>query len=159
MPHLRVFRIHFDFPDTDPLSFEGKAQQFTSPFWSERQWFSSYQYYPPWKYGENQIYFSTDPYRAGETHFFSSSYFCSLFRRKEYTLCNPNNPTLHLKNSFRFVDHIRIRHDGDTLYSTNHFPNARKLTLEENSSVPGLSLLGVLSELLPLDQLTSLVLK
>jgi len=65
IPNLRVFDIQLDFTlsnNADQLKIETKINQFTTPFWIERQWFFAHHFYQ--SRNENRLIFcSTDPYR------------------------------------------------------------------------------------------------
>jgi hypothetical protein len=65
LPNLRIFDIQFDVfvSDTDDSSsIETRMNQFTSPFWIERQWFLSHQFSHT-KFGRRIVFYSTNPYR------------------------------------------------------------------------------------------------
>jgi hypothetical protein len=65
LPSLRVFDIQFNISVSntdDPLSIETRMNQFTSPFWIERQWFFSHQFYRR-GFGRRIVFYSTNPYR------------------------------------------------------------------------------------------------
>jgi hypothetical protein len=66
MPNLCVFDFqeenrlsHHNF---DQLTYETRVNKFNSLFWTKRQWFFDYQYYPK-RYPDRAIFYSTDPYR------------------------------------------------------------------------------------------------
>ncbi len=65
LPNLRVFDIRFDVSESDtddPSSIETRMNQFTLPFWIERQWFFSYQFHRA-RFGRRIMFYSTNPYR------------------------------------------------------------------------------------------------
>ncbi len=65
LPSLRVFDIQFQMfvsNTDDPSSIETRMNQFTSPFWIERQWFFSHHFYPT-RFGRRIMFYSTNPYR------------------------------------------------------------------------------------------------
>ena len=65
LPNLRVFDIYikwFMCSGTDRLRIDSQINQFTSSFWTERQWFFSYQFLST-KHSSYVLFYSTNPYR------------------------------------------------------------------------------------------------
>ncbi len=65
IPNLRIWDIEFDFSAINydnRLEIETQINQFTSPFWIERQWFFAHHIYQS-KWGNRLIFYSTNPYR------------------------------------------------------------------------------------------------
>jgi hypothetical protein len=65
LPNLRIFDIEIDIytnNDDDQLRIENEINQFTSPFWMERQWFFAHHFYQT-RYGHRTIFYSTNPYK------------------------------------------------------------------------------------------------
>ncbi|CAF2770403.1 unnamed protein product [Rotaria sp. Silwood2] len=72
MPNLRIFDIrHESWPSNTTannnsnnieLTLDSRINQFTSPFWIERQWSFALQHNQS-RYGNPTIFYSTDPYR------------------------------------------------------------------------------------------------
>jgi hypothetical protein len=65
IPNLRIFDLEIDLSASntdDQLRIETQINQFTSPFWIERQWFFAHHFYRS-IYGNRAIFYSTNPYR------------------------------------------------------------------------------------------------
>jgi hypothetical protein len=65
LPNLRIFDIEIDIyanNDDGQLRIENQINQFTSPFWMERQWFFAHHSYQA-RYGHRTIFYSINPYR------------------------------------------------------------------------------------------------
>jgi hypothetical protein len=65
IPKLRVFDFVFDLSGNnadDLQTIETDINQFTSPFWIERQWFFAH-HFDRLRYGSRVIFYSTNPYR------------------------------------------------------------------------------------------------
>jgi hypothetical protein len=64
IPNLHIFDIQLDVleENDDRLRIQTQINQFTSPFWMERQWFFAHRCYQT-KYGHRTSFFSTNPYR------------------------------------------------------------------------------------------------
>jgi hypothetical protein len=64
IPNLRIFDIQLDVleENDDRLRIETQINQFTSPFWMERQWYFAHRCYQT-KYGHRIGFYSTNPYR------------------------------------------------------------------------------------------------
>ena len=65
IPNLRIFDIQFDYVlgiTNDELTLEGQINQFSSSFWTERQWFFEHRYYRS-RCGRCIFFYSTNPYR------------------------------------------------------------------------------------------------
>ncbi|CAF1407883.1 unnamed protein product [Adineta steineri] len=115
---------------------------FTSSFWNKRQWFFTQKYFR--KQDRNHaILYSTDPYR-----------------RKYYTLYNDiyqstclNSKETHLQS----VQHLKIQNDKETINCKYYFPNATTLTLQNKLSNTHNLFSFNLSRIIPLKQLTKLV--
>ncbi|CAF4268043.1 unnamed protein product, partial [Adineta steineri] len=110
----------------------------------KRQSFFTQQYFQE-QNRNRTIFYSTDPYR-----------------RKHYTLYNNiyqttclNSKETHLKS----VQNLKIQNDKETINCKYYFPNATTLTLQNKLS-PTYNLISVnLSRVIPLKQLTKLVIE
>ena len=83
-----------------------------------------------------------------------------LSRRKHYILSEKYNKTTcfnDYETDLRSVDNIHIENEKDMINCTYHFPNATKLTLEDGFSTTHDSIAIILSRIIPLKQLTNLV--
>ena len=71
MPNLRIFDVQFDMSAhtigvrtfDDQLILKTQIQQFTSPFWTERQWFFAHHFYHSTVGGCRLMFYSVNPYR------------------------------------------------------------------------------------------------
>ncbi|CAF0917874.1 unnamed protein product [Adineta steineri] len=149
MPNLRIFDIQYDNITTDnhngnQVISNTTSDNFTSSFWIKRQSFFTQQYFQE-QNRNRTIFYSTDPYR-----------------RKHYTLYNNiyqttclNSKETHLKS----VQQLKIQNDKETINCKYYFPNATTLTLQNKLSRT-YNLISVnLSRVIPLKQLTKLVIE
>ncbi|CAF1406898.1 unnamed protein product [Rotaria sordida] len=146
MPNLRVFDIrHEDWPkhaNNNQLVLDTQINPFTSSFWIERQWFFEHQCYHL-RYTDCTIFYSINPYR-----------------RKHYVLYEQSMETTCLnsdKTNLKSVHHVHIRSEKAMINYMNYFPNATELTLEYSMSVCRDSISTTLNNILPIRQLTKLV--
>ncbi|CAF4264757.1 unnamed protein product [Rotaria sp. Silwood2] len=126
MSHLRIFDIRYEcclynmtLDDNNPFTLNDYINQFTTPFWIERQWFFELQYYQE-RYSNRAIFYSTDPYR-----------------RKTYTLSQKSNKKTCLNSSetnLSSVHHVQIQREKEMINCVNYFPNVTKLTFESGFS-------------------------
>ncbi|CAF1326299.1 unnamed protein product [Adineta steineri] len=153
MPNLRIFDIQYDNFSYNITTDNHNGNQvisnttsdnFTSSFWIKRQSFFTQQYFQE-QNRNRTIFYSTDPYR-----------------RKHYTLYNNiyqstclNSKETHLKS----VQNLKIQNDKETINCKYYFPNATTLTLQNKLSRT-YNLISVnLSRVIPLKQLTKLVIE
>ncbi|CAF3622400.1 unnamed protein product [Adineta steineri] len=149
MPNLRIFDIRHE-GCSDDITSDNQAisntptDNFSSSFWIERQWFVAQQYYEK-LYKDHTIIYSTDPYR-----------------RKYYTLCNQihqstclNSKETHLQS----VQHLQIYDEQQTINCKYYFPNVTILTFKEGFSITHNSIVFMLNHVIPLKQLTKLIIK
>ncbi|CAF0925380.1 unnamed protein product [Rotaria sp. Silwood1] len=132
MPNLRIFDIRYErclynMPpdDNNQLTLDSYINQFTTPFWIERQWFFA-------------------------------------LRRKSYTLSQTSNQKTCLNSSetnLRTVRHVRIQCEKELINWVNYFPNATELTFESGFSTTHESIANMLRRIIPLEQLSILVLE
>ncbi|CAF3967485.1 unnamed protein product [Adineta steineri] len=149
MPNLRIFDIQYDNITTDnhngnQVISNTTSDNFTSSFWIKRQSFFTQQYFQE-QNRNRTIFYSTDPYR-----------------RKHYTLYNNiyqttclNSKETHLKS----VQQLKIQNVKETINCKYYFPNATTLTLQNKLSRT-YNLISVnISRVIPLKQLTKLVIE
>ena len=166
LPHLRIFDINFHFDsayDITPLTVDTPMNQFTTPFWTARQW--SIAYRPNPDIGMNLmdgILYSTKPYRYHfiDRHFdgISSSVFL-LCRRKHYTLCcerTEHNSFEQCSSNFASVQRVDITHVKGIINCAYSFPNAIEVRFDRGSFA-SYSSLANLHRIIRLKQLTKLI--
>ncbi|CAF4562977.1 unnamed protein product [Rotaria socialis] len=142
MPHLYMFDFmclirKYDYPHDCILS-DRILDSFKSSFWTNRQWFFRYQYRSSNCGTFEGMFYSTHPYR-----------------RKSYELyrCGTYETTI---NS---VSHLTIGIDSVPMDTFIHFPNVTKLTLIKNDIDSNRPLKINLNQIVPLMQLTRLVIR
>ncbi|CAF4320146.1 unnamed protein product, partial [Adineta steineri] len=152
MPNLRIFDIQHEnqsgnhttmYYNGNPVIWNTSIDNFTSSFWIKRQSFFFTQQYFQEQNRNRTIFYSTDPYR-----------------RKCYTLHNDiyqstclNSKETHLKS----VQHLKIQNDKETINCKYYFPNVTTLTLQNKLSSSHNLFSFNLSRIIPLKQLTKLV--
>lgn len=83
-----------------------------------------------------------------------------LFRRKDYTLykqSNTNTTLYHCESSVNSVERVYIDNEESTINCTNYFSNATELSLNVIFSTTRPSMTAALNRIVPLKQLTKLV--
>ncbi|CAF4156155.1 unnamed protein product [Adineta steineri] len=153
MLKLRIFDIrHEDLPidittdnhNGNQVVLNNSIDKFTSSFWSERQWFFTQQFIQE-RDRNCTIFCSIDPYR-----------------RKYYTLCKQIHPSTCLnskKSHLQSVQHLQIDDANETIDCKYYFPNVTTLTLENSLSCTRKLITSNLNHIIPLKQLTKLVIK
>jgi hypothetical protein len=85
-----------------------------------------------------------------------------FFRKKYYTLYEQLNETTSLDYSdsnFNSVQYLHIKSEKSMMNCTHYFPNAAELTLKDGFSTTRSSLAFILNRIIPLNQLTKLVIE
>ncbi|CAF1049228.1 unnamed protein product [Adineta steineri] len=153
MPKLRIFDIrHEDLPiditidnhNGNQVVLNNSIDKFTSSFWSERQWFFTQQFVHE-AYGNCTTFYSTNPYR-----------------RKYYILGEEIHPSTSLnskKTHLQSVQHLQIDDANETIDCKYYFPNVTTLTLGYGFSRTRKLIASNLNHIIPLKQLTKLVIK
>ncbi|CAF3964394.1 unnamed protein product [Rotaria sordida] len=146
MPDLRIFDFQYinfiENNNNNQLIYNSIVNQFCSSFWFQRKWFFGYQFYME-EYQKYVIFYSINPYR-----------------RKQYTLYKQltenfrsRHPTSHINS----VDHVNIQDEEAIMNCVNYFRNATKLTLSHNFAESRVWLRIILKRIIPLKQLTTLI--
>ena len=81
LPYLRIFDIHYPLPAARSIfSLSGNMlmNQFTTPFWIDRQWSFACQLYKNGSIGDG-LFYSTNPYRYSSTDENFHHMYCSAF--------------------------------------------------------------------------------
>ncbi|CAF0967445.1 unnamed protein product [Adineta steineri] len=153
MPKLRIFDVrHEDLPrdittenhNDNQVVLNNPTDKFTSSFWSERQWFFIQQFVHE-AYGNCTTFYSTNPYR-----------------RKYYILGEEIHPSTSLnskKSHLQSVRHLQIDDANETIDCKYYFPNVTTLTLGYGFSRTRKLIASNLNHIIPLKQLTKLVIK
>ncbi|CAF3255590.1 unnamed protein product, partial [Rotaria sp. Silwood2] len=147
MPNLRVFDFNNDnhvFLD-NPATYHDILNQFTSQFWIEKQWFFTHQHNWQGKQIESGIFYSTNPYRRKDSTFYWES---------DIHIC----PHLQ-ENDLNSVKHVHIHNERMTDNFVNYFPNTTQLTLQYRSEKFDNSIITSFDRIVPLEQLTKLVIE
>ncbi|CAF3837278.1 unnamed protein product [Adineta steineri] len=153
MPNLRIFDIRHEnwstyiittIHNANRVISNTRIDNFTSSFWINRQWFFTQQFVHEWE--RNCIIFhSIDPYR-----------------RTYYTLCKQIHQSTCLnskKTHMQSVQHLRIDNANELIDCKYYFPNATTLTLQKNFSKTSNLITINLNRVIPLRQLTKLVIE
>jgi len=141
MPKLRVFDVNFDEGILDS-NYHDVINQFNTSFWTEKQWFFTHQH--TWLENVNfGIFYSTDPYRRKDYQF---------YWQMDKEIC----PYIQSTN-FNSVKHVQICSKRVTNNFVHYFPNATELTIKEDLKTFDLSISLTLTRIVPLKQLTKLM--
>ena len=114
---------------------------------------------------DRTIFYSTNPYRwfiSRQEYSLQSVVSFHIFRRKDYVLCGPSADAIRLDSSkthLKSVRHVRIQSEKAMVSCGHYFPNAIELTLEDGFTTHLGSISANLNRLLPLRQLTKLVIE
>ncbi|CAF3932424.1 unnamed protein product [Rotaria sp. Silwood1] len=119
------------------ISYDG-----SSSFWLQKQWFFTHRHYS--KECEGGIFYSTNQYRKDYTFY--------------WTFENQTCPQIQ-ETSLNSVKHLQICCEQATNNSVYYFPNVTQLTIEHHFKTFNNSISKTLNHLLPLKQLTKLIIK
>ncbi|CAF4192200.1 unnamed protein product, partial [Adineta steineri] len=139
IPNLTMFDFQYiyfaDFEDNMISSYENLIKNFTTPFWTERQWFFSTQ--DSFGYnGDDFLFFSVKPYE-----------------RATFIL----GGIIEEKLNFDSVHHIEI-YDAPVINKCgNYFPNTTKLSFTSDWTPKGNFIDSILPRIISLKQLTEIV--
>ncbi|CAF1324374.1 unnamed protein product, partial [Rotaria sordida] len=143
IPYLKIFDIKFNIRIDNHLTVENLMNQFNSSFWFERQWFFTYNF------------------RLKMFNFPVTIYSTRPYRRKYYKLYGDRRKTTDLYEEDTNIDsvsHVEIENEKIIIDCVNYFPNTTKLTLwNDTINISEYSLSTTLNQILPLQQLTTLV--
>ncbi|CAF3635086.1 unnamed protein product [Rotaria sp. Silwood1] len=145
MPNLRIFDIHHeDSIEDNHILYHNLMEEFNSLFWIERQWFFAHQH--DWQQTlDSGIFYSTNPYR-----------------RKDYTFYWELDQQLcpHIQeNNLNSVKHVHICSKQARNNCVNYFPNVIELTIKHFFQTSDHSISITLNRMIPLKQLTKLVIE
>ncbi|CAF3999166.1 unnamed protein product, partial [Rotaria sordida] len=154
IPNLRIFDIRLKYwtniininnnNNNSDLILNSQMNDFTSTFWIERKCFFAQQYYQTM--GRTRaIFYSTDPYRR--------KYYTLYKQSKGKTCLNCYNTNM------KSVEHLYIQSEKEIMNCTNYFPNVITLTFEVDFCTTQISVISILNHILPLKQLTKLVIE
>lgn len=143
---LRIFDIHCSYRyvrnTTAQLEHEHRLNQFTTSFWSQRQWFFTYEDY--FKYGYHYItFYSTNPYRKKIYKFDKKS----------------NNHLCNQQTNLSSIRDIYISNEEAIIDCLYRFPNATNLFLNNISFKKNNSFIDTLQHIISLQNLTKLIIE
>ncbi|CAF0851967.1 unnamed protein product, partial [Adineta ricciae] len=149
IPQLRVFDLQYtDFGrfDNDPNqhNYESILNKFGTPFWHQRKWFFGYRL-------EQGTYYNHVTFYSRRS-----------YRKKQYILYKPAIYKMHRNYQIRnivAVDHLIVHNEEAATNCQRHFPNVTQLTLAENFRTNGVCLRTLFKRIVPLNQITALVIK
>ncbi|CAF1183921.1 unnamed protein product, partial [Rotaria sordida] len=143
MLNLRIFDIYYrNIVQRNDFIYIPLIYQFDSSFWTQRQWFFARAHYEN-NFSNYVILYSRNPYR-----------------RKDYIFVDEYYPLYYLRtqqNNLNSVKHVHICGRYLSNDNVNYFPNANELTIEENFNTLDDSISTTLNRILPLKQLTKLI--
>ncbi|CAF1390135.1 unnamed protein product [Adineta steineri] len=139
IPNLTIFDFQYiyfaDFEDNMISSYENLIKNFTTPFWTERQWFFSIQ--DSFGYnGDDFLFFSVKPYE-----------------RATFIL----GGIIEEKLNFDSVNHIEIYDAPIINKCENYFPNTTKLSFTDGWTPKDNFIDSILPRIISLKQLTEIV--
>ncbi|CAF0930697.1 unnamed protein product, partial [Adineta steineri] len=140
IPNLTIFDFQYmyfaDYEDNMISSYENLIKNFTTSFWTERQWFFSTQHSLGFD-ADDFLFFSVKPYK-----------------RTTFVL----GGAIEEKLNFDSVHHIQICNDASTINKCrNYFPNTTKLSFTHYSAPTGNFIDNSLPYIISLEQLTEIV--
>ncbi|CAF1573541.1 unnamed protein product [Rotaria sp. Silwood1] len=145
MPYLRIFDInHKGSVKTNTLTYHDVINEFNSSFWFENKWFFTHQHI--WKdQPDNGIFYSIAPYRRKDYvyHWESNEPICSRIQKEDYHL----------------VKHLYICSKEIKDNYISYFPNVNQLTIKHHFETSNDSISKSLRRMIPLKQLTKLVIE
>ncbi|CAF3730249.1 unnamed protein product [Rotaria sordida] len=145
MPYLCIFDInHHGSIQNNNFTYHDIINRFNSSFWLENEWFFTHRH----EWSERLdcgIFYSINQYRRQEYKF------CWEF---ENQIC-PNIQETRLNS----IKHLSIYGKQATNNSVSYFPNVTQLTIEHYFKTFGDSIPKTLNRLIPLKQLTKLIIK
>ncbi|CAF0808945.1 unnamed protein product, partial [Adineta ricciae] len=149
IPQLRVFDMQYtDFGrfDNDPnqYNYDSILNKFGTPFWYQRKWFFGYRL-------EQGTYYNHVTFYSRRS-----------YRKKQYILYKPAIYKMHRNYQIRnivAVDHLIVCNEEAVTNCQRHFPNVTQLTLAENFRTNSVCLRTLFKRIVPLNQITALVIK
>ncbi|CAF3164044.1 unnamed protein product [Rotaria sp. Silwood2] len=145
MPNLRIFDIHHDGGvQRNQLTYHDLINQFRSSFWIERDWFFAHQH--DWlERLHSGVFDSTEPYRRKDFTF---------YWQLDKQICQSAQET-----NLNSVKHVYICSTKTNKNPANYFPNATELTIKHCLEKLDDLLVQTLNRIVPLRQLTKLIIK
>ena len=166
MTHLRIFDIQclYQFRNEVHRCRSNKLiKQFTSSFWTQRQWYFAHQQSPA-SYVDREMFYSIQPYRYDKKNalFFirKRMILFYFFRRRYYMLYGINeqyNTKSPTENDFNLVRHVHLQNEDAMNHCSFYFPNAHELTIAANSFISRDSIINNLNRILSLQQLNQII--
>ncbi|CAF2233828.1 unnamed protein product [Rotaria magnacalcarata] len=145
MLYLRIFDInHQDYIGKKKFTYHHIINQFNSSFWMEKNWFFTHQHDRK-KQSTSGILYSTAPYRRKDY---------SYYWEPVNTKCSNIQ-----KENFNSVKHLHIVSEDIVDDCLNYFPNVNELSIENKFKTSGDSIIATLRRMIPLRQLTKLIIK
>ncbi|CAF3725719.1 unnamed protein product [Rotaria socialis] len=145
MPCLRIFDMnHCDSIRNNSLTYHDLIDQFNSSFWISKQWFFTHQH--DWQQSlESGMFYSTNRYRRQDYTFY-------------WELADKICPHAE-ENNLNSVKHVHVCSKRANKSCVNYFPNATQLSIKRYFETLDDSISTSLSRIVPLQQLTKLVIE
>ncbi|CAF4565563.1 unnamed protein product, partial [Rotaria sp. Silwood2] len=144
MQNLRIFDIyHNGVQLQNQLDYDELIHAFTSSFWIEKHWFFTHQYDCFQSFNIKDSH-STHPYRRKNCEF-------------HWQLNKEIRP--FQGTNFNSVEHVLIYGTLPKTNCANYFPNVNQLTINHYPEILHEPLVNIINRIIPLDQLSKLVIK
>ncbi|CAF1523883.1 unnamed protein product [Rotaria sp. Silwood1] len=145
MPYLRIFDInHNDYIENNNFTYHHLINQFNSSFWMEKKWFFTHQHDQK-NLSLSGILYSNAPYRRKDYVYYWESV---------DKICSNKQ-----KENLDSVKHLYIASKEIDDNCVNYFPNVNELSIKNKFKTSGDSIIAILHRMIPLKQLTKLVIE
>ncbi|CAF1518290.1 unnamed protein product [Rotaria magnacalcarata] len=141
---LRIFDIYHNGDQLqNQLDYDELIHAFTSSLWIEKHWFFTHRHDCSQSFNIKDFQ-STQPYK-----------------RKNYEFHWQSNKEIRpfQETNFNSVEHVLINGSLPKTNCVNYFPNVNQFTINHCLEIPHESLVNILNGIIPLDQLSKLVIR